>query len=318
MALRGESQKTCATLLETTEIIDPDISFLQDPITNDCCYDVVAFVNPGDISDLITNDRYHYNFRYNKNLVTSATMTLQKFVGGVWSNLTSLTNDTYGTFETYGNFESDVTNESYVGYLIEWIKVQQLHGLGHYRVISEGTDIFANTGTLIGFSFCVKNWVAEQADGTVRLEWIHNKIIGNANDDLKFIDYTDLDFYQQFRIGNNSKFKWAGATLENESVWLQDGIEQDLTRKHNPNMLLTIGNAPSEIHELLLFDCFMSNVVQITDYNNLNFIRNSVSFFKKRVKLTGGYTIPDFGRSQLASLDVELEAGINNHYTHLC
>lgn len=319
MALSGEIQRSCATLLTTTEVVDQDPNFLQDPITNDCCYNLIAFVNEADTTDEITNDKYHYNFRYDQDLVTSATMTLQTFTNGSWVDVASLVNDTYGTFEPYGNFISSVTNESYIGYLMDWVKVKAAHGLGSYRVVSDALTIFGGPATRsIRFAFCLMNWNAEQADGTARLEWYHSGIVGDAENDTKVIDYTDLNFYQQIRLVNNSKLKWTGATQEENGNWLENGEILDISRKQNPTLSLTVGNAPIEIHEVILYDCLMADLIQITDYNNVNFLRGGKSYFQKNVKFAGGYPIEDLGQTQLVSVEVELIAGINNHNKQTC
>ena len=318
MPLKGESQKSCATLLTATSIATQEISFLEDPKSQDCCYDLIAFVHPPLITDPQKNDKYHYLFRFDKDLVPStALLKLQKHDGG-WNDVVNLTDNTYGTFEVYGYFTSTVTNERYTGYLIDWIKVYNVHGLGHYRVSCTAEDIFTNQSILFGFSFCLKIYSAEQADGTVRIEWVHNGIVGNAEVDEKVIDYSELNLYQQFRINNGSKFSWTGATEEKESNWLQTGEMLDISRKQNQTLSLLIGRAPVEIHEILLFDAFMADTIQVTDYNNVNFIRGSKNFFKKQVKKNGGYSIEDTGQSLLASVEVELEAAINNHNKQLC
>lgn len=322
MPLSGESQISCATLLATTSIVDPDINFLQDPLTDDCCYKFCAFVFPTDVTDEFRNDKYHYNFRFDKDLVTSAIMELQKFVNGEWVTIANLTDDTYGTFEDYGNFVSLVTNQSYMGYIIEWSKVHGAFGIGSYRVVSIGTDILGGlpeNSTLFGFNFCVEIFTDTRANGTVRLESIHNAIIGDAAKDQKVIDYTDLEFYQQFRICDESEFNYAGATLEETSNWLQNGVDQDVDRKQNPKALLTVGAAPIEVHDLILYHFFMGEVLQLTDYNNINFTRGNENWIKKQVKQEGGYVPEINGQSQKARIeDIELKVYINNHYEQLC
>jgi hypothetical protein len=238
---------------------------LQAAIDNGCEFYLPALAEMSPTDDHF-NDQHSVIWFFN-DLFSDVKIYLQKKVGGTWTDLTELTDDTYGTFYEYGFFINKF-NESAIGYLIEWTNVLNEHGAGAYRVRVEGTKSIGTFDGLTSFEFALKVYTDDRADRTVRIEWNRSGVLGNRLSDVRIDDYGTLDWYNQLRIPNSMfGFDTSDLTEEyikypnGENVWLGDSQIEELT--------WNIYNLPNYIHRFIQVDVMQSGKVIFTDYNVL-------------------------------------------------
>ncbi len=150
----------------------------------DTQYKEYVFVYPDDASDGYKNDKTSFFIDLFKD-TDSKQFTLYK-----GSEEIPLVNSTYGTYFNVGSFDNFPKR---CGYLIDWLKVYNLHGAGdyYYKVTYEflGNELIYNSRT-----FEVSEFDIEKADGTIKIESYHNGTIEGGT------DYRDMNWYKSFRF----------------------------------------------------------------------------------------------------------------------
>jgi len=163
----------------------------------DCGSDLVWRVLADATSnEALKNDITNFIEWYDKVGIVSAKVSLVES-DGTKTNLTGLS--TYGTAYDYGfdimpGVNSNGNGEKAIGYYIEWKKVLATKGEGLYYLEFEGTTLFGATTTKKTPSFCLKQYSVERADGTVRIEYYLNGILGDVGNELKSINADAFTF----------------------------------------------------------------------------------------------------------------------------
>jgi hypothetical protein len=150
----------------------------------DTVYKEYVFAYPDDASDLYRNDKTSFFVDLFKDTDTKQ-FTLFK-----GSEEIALSSSMYGT---YYNTNSFANFPKRCGYLIDWLKVYNLHGAGDYYY----TVTYDYLGTEISYKsrvFELAEFDIYKADDTIKIESYHNgKIEGG-------IDYSGMNWYKSYRF----------------------------------------------------------------------------------------------------------------------
>lgn len=274
-----------------------------------CCGDFSLKVLADTVDDdQFRNDKSGFLFWFN-DVISSAILKLQKHSESVgdYVDLVTLSDNTYGTNYSYGFFINE-QNEKFVGYQLEWRNVLDLHGEGGYRIKCEASVGFGGSGEFFSPNFCLKTYSADRANGSVKIEYYLNHILGSNEDDKKIKDLGELNWYNAYRLPGwfgfpSSTYKSEYIKYNNgQQVWVED--EQDIEYQ------MALKNIPAYMHDIFRTDIFMSDNVMITDYNT----NNPHSFVKKEVIKSSDYS-PKWNilKSKLSSIDLKWKQFYNNH-----
>jgi hypothetical protein len=293
-----------------TESPIPTIVELDLPATKirDCCsaFTIKALADTGS-SDEFKNDVSGFLWWFNS-FVTGASLKLYKFDTTVndYVFLVNLNNNTYGTYYAYGFFEND-SEETFVGYQLEWKTVLITHGAGGYKVECIPTLAIGGVGSLFSNPYCLKQYTPDLANGTVRIEYNLNHINGLSSDDTKIADYGELNWYNSLRLGGF--FGFPTSTYSTDTIQYTNGERILVKDEQEPEYVLKLRPQPSFVHDIMRTDVLQGDTILITDYNN----RNAQLFVQKAVIKAGDYA-PDWKRLQtkLATVEVKFKQTFNN------
>ena len=246
-----------------------------------CCYGVPAFAESVFTSDF-NNDKHSKLFFWN-NAFSSADVYLQEFVNGAWVTLTILVDDTYGTYFPFG-YNTTIYNEQTVGYLLDWAKVLTLEGEGRFRLMSQGNLFGGGNIQEYSLDFCLSEWAAHKAEGSVRVEWYLNGNIGDEDNDRHKKDYGNTNFYNQIRLPN-SIFGLDESEYEVESVKYQNGAITQTKNNQIESLFLSCSPMPNEFISFMRVNAFQSYDLAITDFNS----NNPTPYTQKAVGTPSGF-----------------------------
>jgi len=139
MALGEAIKQDFSIIRDNPETTTTSISVLKSSV-DDCCFvlPVLAKTSGG---DYYTDDKSSVLFFYNIG-ITGATMTLQKWNGNAFDDVSLLTDNTYGSNYPYA-FETNENNENLQGYILDWQKILVLEGTGTYRIKAESSTVLS-------------------------------------------------------------------------------------------------------------------------------------------------------------------------------
>lgn len=237
--------------------------------------------------------------------VDDATMELMKWNGTDWEVATALNNDDYGTLTAYGDFVNN-TGEKFVGYEINWALVMNAFDPGSYKVRLTISSPFGSS-TMDSAEYCLSAFSDVRANGTIRIEYYLNGIMGDNSNDLKTRDFGDLNLYNSLRLPGY--FGFPNSKYEKNYTIYDNGSRQWTKDEQEPEYIMQIKRVPAAIHNLMRTDVAQADVILVTDYNR----NNAEQWIQKSVQLTSGYP-PDWKilRSKLAPVKLTFRAGINN------
>lgn len=227
---------------------------------HECDYQEPVFAFPADSGDEFKNDRRRVLYRL---LNVADVIVMELFKGGVLVDV--LENDDNGTFFDIGDLTAIDNPESalYTGYELDWVKIYGLYGSGVYQVKATAS-ILGTPLEILTNEFNLTLFSEEGANKTVRIETIQNGNIESSQ-----FDYTNMNWYQAIRIPGKFWNKQPQFTTENtlsgsrSIIQVQDSVRNLYTL--TTNLLNSV--AANEI----LYDLFLANTIQISDYNIFNF-----------------------------------------------
>ena len=271
----------------------------------ECPYKLFLLVDTGDLNNPLRNDQTSY-FKFYPKSFTAATLTIQKCVGGTFTDQHTITDDTYGTFK---DFAVEVkNNQKYISIKnILWSAVKASFGVGEYRIKAGATDMFGNTIVDYSFAYHVRNYTAEAADNTVFIK-THNKgLLGSVNrpQDPRFV------FPDQWQDGIRIKGTFGGDSSEYEDsvTRYNDGFEQYTEHKQVPNYVLNVDRAPQQVLNFLRNEILMANRIFMTNYNT-----NSLCHVDTEVRRSGSFDPDYIKRVSNASVEIEFRSAYDNTY----
>jgi hypothetical protein len=309
MALGEAIRQDFTILRDNPDISTGAVSVLESSV-DDCCF-VLPVLAKASGGDNLTDDKSSVLFFYNVG-ITTALLTLQKWNGNIFADISTLTDNTYGSNYPFA-FETNENNENLQGYILDWQKIIVLNGAGTYRVKSDSTTILAGANEQFSMEYCLKEYTDFRADLTTRIEWFNSGIIGSEKDDTKTRDYGSIDWFNQVRLpetifGDDSNdYSREFVRYQNgEQVWLQD----DNVESYN----LKTGRFPSFLHKYLKYDMMQGDNIKVTNYDK----DAHVDHIEKQVIPSSSYE-PNYIRgTKLSNVELTFEQQFQNHSKKRC
>lgn len=241
---------------------------------------------------------------------STATLILQKYESGSWTDKETLNVNTWGTAYAYGFFEN-MNGDKAIGYALNWrdVLIDGDLGEGNYRFKSVGTKLIGGgTVTKYSFEYCLKEYTVYRADETVRIDWWMSGNFGDVeNDELK-ADYGNLNWYNSIRLPS-AVFGFDISSSEKTFVKYQNGQQVWLTDSQVEEYKLKMGRYDQELHRFIKVQIMQSDRMRITDYN----IQNPTRHQNRYVIMTGNYE-PEWQMwSMTANVEVTMQQMYQNH-----
>lgn len=271
-----------------------------------CCNDYVLTVLADDSGEPLQNDVSGVLWWFDS-IVTGATLALKKWDGAAWNVVDTLSNNTCGVAYAFGFF-TNIFGQNFIGYQIYWANVLDSYGTGSYRVTC--TYTIPTTGDLEvnGYEYCLREYSAFNAEGTVRLEYWLNGQTGDIEDDTKVKDFGTINWYNSIRVRGFFGYPKTGYKSEDieyntgQSVYVEDALEEEFIMK--------LYLLPFFLHQLIKIDFMMADRLAVTDYNS----RNNAIFIQKYVRKNSGYEPKWYHLiSNLASVEVRFKPEFNRY-----
>jgi hypothetical protein len=275
------------------------------PRLRDCCSDFsLRVLADTEDSDQFKNDTNGFLWWFD-DVIDAAALKLQKFQDGEFADIAELNDDTFGKAFLY-KFFTNSQGEKFVGYQIKWRNVLAEIGEGSYRVACETSSILGET-TLYSPDYCLNKFTPERAEGTIKIEYYNSRQQGLSDNDEKFKDFGDLNWYDSMRLPGY--FGFPSADYQKDYVKYQNGQQVWVQDEQEPEFLLKIRTAPYFVHEKMRTDVMQADRILITDYNS----KNPGRFIQKKVQCTSGYA-PDWRKlkSRLAPVELTFKQEFNN------
>lgn len=171
----------------------------------------------------------------------------------------NITDNTYGSLTDLGTLSSLPT---YFGYLLNWNLVATLQGFGKYHIEVDLVN-YTKTITRTSYDFQLMPYSEENADGTVKIETVHNGCVENG------IDYGSTGWIRSIRLpaifGNKVQRLEVDNYFDtqNNKTQIRDQVVNEYT--------LETQRLPSAVMTPLIEDKLLANQIFITDYNLFNF-----------------------------------------------
>lgn len=304
MPFDGETAiQTFYTLQENTPV-QPTL-LLPDKQLWDCCGDMKLKVLADDSGINEQNDF----FSFMDVCAPTASDAVYKIYKDGTLKATMSGNNNHGVDYAFG-FQS-VNNQKYVGYKVEWYKVLALYGDGIYKIELVVTDAILGNSSIFSFDFKLCTYRPDRADGTIRLQWYLNGIIGSTYDDRKSINYLSLNWVNQIRLPGF--FGYPTAEYVKEEIQYTTGAREWTFDEQEPIYLLKTKPIPAPIHTIFRIMVMQSDRCLITDYN----VRNSEKFVNKEIMFQTEYKpIWKPLMSKLAPVELLVRQRYNNYKKH--
>lgn len=307
MAVRGDVQQQLF-FATTTSLPPSNIPDLPDGL-EECCYELMLFVDVDNLSDPLRNDQTSF-FKFYSQSFSGATLTIQKCVGGLFVDQHIIIDNTYGTFK---DFAVEVKNNlNYISIKnILWSAVRASFGVGEYRIVSSATDIFSNEILDSSFTYKVMDYSDTEVDNTVFIRVNNQGILGSVNrpQDKRF-EFPD-DWVDGIRI--KGTFGGSSSDYEEEHTRLNDGFRLYTKHTQVPKYILDADRAPQNVLNFLRNEILMANRIFMTNYNT-----NSFCHVNEEVERSGNFDPEYIKRVTNASVQVEFRSSSDNTYKSHC
>lgn len=275
----------------------------------ECCYELLLLVDTDAVTDPLRNDRTSY-FKYYPKSFSAATFTIQKCVGGTFTDQHIITDNTYGTFR---DFEDEVkNNHKYISIKnIDWTAVKASFGVGEYRIKSSGTDIFSNTILDYDFHYHVRNYTADAAENTVFVKVTNNGLLGDSNDASKRFAFPD-DWEDGKRV--KGKFGDDFSEFTENHTRYNDGFRQYIEHERIDKAFLYLDRAPWQIRTFFKNEVLMANTITMFDYNTNNPNCHIGTMWER----SGDFTPEYISQVSTAPVKLEFRSSFQNSYKARC
>lgn len=295
--LKGEAFKKVFTIIPTNVKQVPTIQYLEEVVPK-CCFKLPVFADAA-TSDTFKNDNNSVYFGYS---ALATAVTLKLFKDG--SELLTLNDNSWGTFYAFGFYNDGIKN--YTGYQLNWRTIFLAHGSGLFYVKAEVTLL---TGTINDYSFdyCLSQFTTARADGTVRLEFWHNGIIGDWKIDTDKRSFKGLNWYNSIRLPNAMIYNSRGE-YDAEEIQYTNGMKQDAKMEQTPLYDLIIEPLPELLHQYMRKEVLMSDRIVLSDYNNRSPLK---PFIDKELKYRGNYEPNWQGIAERSTVLIQFEQRYN-------
>jgi hypothetical protein len=303
--MRGEAFKKTFKFIPATVATVPTIDY-ADSFQERCTFELPVIADSA-TSDTFKNDTTSVYFGYSS-IVNTVDLELYKC-----DELQAPLNaNTYGTFYALGFHTDGIKN--YIGFKINWKLVMAAFGVGEYYVKSTANLITGQTFEEYSLTYCLKQYTQTNVDGTVRIEFTHNGIIGDYKIDKDSKSFEGLQWYNSIRLPEAMVYN-ERSEFESEQIQYTNGMMQDTKLEQTPKYDLICGLLPNEIHRFIRTEVVTSDNIIITDYNGVSPLR---PFVNKELKFTGNYEPNWQGLSNKSSVLIGFEQRYNNLRKRFC
>lgn len=234
------------------KIVTPEINDICVCDFVQCEYEEKVFASQTPNNEWHKNDKNEFLFR---RFVASDTVAIELYKDNI--KIEDLNNNSFGTF--FNGFSSGTSDQQkYVGFLIEWEKVQATHGNGMFQIKAQ-LSIIGNASTFESRIFNLLQYEDRAANKTVRIESTQNgNILGSD------FDFTGLNWYSSLRIP--ATFGNPSPVLETDNYINSNHEARQITAKNSREWTLTTGLINYEVASKILYNKLLANKVLITDY----------------------------------------------------
>lgn len=271
-----------------------------------CCSDY-AFKALADVdsTDEFKNDVTTFDWFFGE-AINDVTFSLMKYQNGDYEEVATLPGDAYGTLHAFGDFTND-QGENYCGYTVDWKVVLTSHGAGSYKIMATTTDVFANIVEILSRETCLQQYNADRANGSVKIEYYLNGIIGDGDNDEKTKDYGTLNRYNSIRVPGF--FGYPGSEYQRDYVQYESGQKNYVEDEQEPEYILKLRPVASFVHSLMRTEVLQADNILITDYNR----NNAETWIQKKVKPNSSYQ-PNWRmlKNKLAPVELKFIQEFNN------
>lgn len=245
-------------------IIKNNAQQTQSLFDNEVCFALPALAELGSQTSKFKND-YHSKFWFFDNGFTDAELFLYK--NG--SQISTLTNNDYGTFYEYGYGGKTIFDEDRIGYLLDFNKILNEFGEGNYKIKCTATQLIGDPIDYYSFEFSLQTYTPSRAENTTVLEWYKNGNDGDISNVYHKNDYAELNIYNAIRLPN-SYFGKPNETKTKEFVKYQNGQEVWTQDKLDFVFTLFVNAVPYYILDFISKDANTNTEMYVTDYNSIN------------------------------------------------
>jgi hypothetical protein len=282
-----------------------------------CCYKHKAFGYtqggnvPGDST--YENDRSNFTVDvgvFGTNPAATCIFTIERCAGGRWEQITTIINNTYGTYEALGTIAGHPT---YAMFYVNWGKVLQDFGPCSYRVVA--------VSALGELRYCLASEEVELrefhcffADKTVKLETVLTGQHGSATNRGYVFDLCGLEFKDSIRIPGFFGHREIPEYMEVLNKYQNGKIIQVRDEAVETFKLFT-RMVPEEIHYRISVYVMMADQAAVSDYNWSN---PDYSIRRLRIRKNGGYKPERAAGVRESDVVIEFKAGIQNIIASLC
>jgi|GEM_PF-5982857 len=214
-------------------------------------------------------------------LAYTTTITLQELVGTVWTDVIDLNDNTYGTYIPYNTYADQ---PQYMGYIISWRNVLNLHGEGIYRI--QFTIVGGHIDACAASEpFCLEEYSCERAANTVKFEiTLTNGTVGHATNPAILYDICGLTYTDSIRF--EGFFGYERADFERKNVEYNNGIIYKIRDEVVKKFDLQTNRLPKWLHDTFKAYALMADTLLVSDYNYNN---PDYSIKRKGIICDGGY-----------------------------
>lgn len=304
---RGDVFTVTALCINNAIVAAPTAATFASPDPNDCCFILQALADTA-TDEAIKNDFWRFHKGYEIS-TTDVDMFLIDPLDSTFSPI-ALTDDTYGTFYEFGYF-TDGVGRSYVSYELDFKKVLTVLGEGTYQIKTVESMIVGADLNTFDFAFCVAQYTAKRADGTIRLQFLNTGTITDRFDEGETVSFPN-GFNSQLRVGgffgkDSSEYVVERTKYNNKKLI-------DISNKRLPKYSLSIRQVPQDVHDFVSINVLQSEQIEVSDYNR----NNSKRHINTAVSNPGAYNPEDNEINLLKSVKVELESRYDTGTKEFC
>jgi len=273
---RGEVQteEFICLLNPISDVVTGDT--FDEPITDDCCYELPIF---GDLFDTnpLRNDKTRFYDQFEESTLT-ADMFLTKPSDPDFVEV-ALTDDSFGTFFEYGFFVDELSRKS-VGFELDWVLILAAFGEGSYQLRLDRTTLLSppDPDPIFDFQYCLGQYTARKAEGTMFLNFQNSKTLGDRFTQDNNVIFPHATFDESGAVLNTvafwpdgirvyGYFGYDNSDYEIEDVKFRDQSIRHTKQRQIERFQIRIDHAPSEVHEKIRTEFNQADFKSVTDYN---------------------------------------------------
>lgn len=169
-----------------------------------------------------------------------------------------INNNDFGQYFAKGSITFTENQQNYVGFIVDWRKIQQILGNGIYYFEFKET-IFARDFITESVKFRLVGFTDERSNKTVRIKFVQNGIIEGG------LDYRGLNWETQIRIVGYLKYNVPRLEIDNYQT--SKRVVTQIQDKTIENFTIETDLIPSTIGDQIAKNGVLANNILITNYD---------------------------------------------------